>query len=404
MATKGFTQDSLRDELAPIPQLASGADGWFLLGVAQIRTVMKALKNKGLSMAALSSYIDFVDLATDGMDEDDESLVLDKILLIRRKSNRIEQVSLPKISKSKTDPEAIVLQIGDTYVPVEQDGQSFKVGGLSSDDAFDLIPDQEGREGETEDDPRRYRHMLTLRDEESGATFEVLILSDNSQDVSARVLVNTLKKGNSIADLLAKPSSGGGGGLCVPMMEYVSEHGLEFPVELDVVGVRRIPSKAEWRKSKGGISWGLLLKGGGGVYARGGSEAYLDRNSDSIDGLLKQVGHMVLQITGTSTTKSGKEVVENQLLMPVDAFAELDGLLLSGSAPASKELAPAKAKKAAAPAPEPEADEDDEEEVVVAASTIKKAPARNKARREPVAVGASSDDSDRAGLLADLDI
>ncbi|MDA9868106.1 hypothetical protein N9C85_01590 [Synechococcus sp. AH-224-I15] len=380
MSNPVFTQDSLRDELAPIPQLAAGPDEWFPLGVSQLGTILKALKAQNLSTKSLVGFVNFVDAATDAMAEEDKNL--DKVLLLRRKGGKIEQLMLPRVGRSKTDKDAIALQIGDTYVPVTQDGQKFTAGGLANEDLLCVVFDEEGREGNEEDSPRRYRHRLTLTDEESGETYEVVLLTDNAQDCSASAIKSHLKKGNNFAELLAVPSSGGGGGLCMPMLDYVTQNGLEFPVELKVVGLRKIPSRQEWRKAKGGIAWGLLIEGGGGIYARGGSESYLDRNCDAAEGLLKQMGHMVLQITGTSVTSRGNTVVENQLLLPADSFADLDGLLLSGAAPQTKAVAPAK-KAAADEAP---------------ANNVKKAAVSKK---EPVAAG---DTGKRTKLLADLDL
>lgn len=390
MSKPVFTQDSLRDELAPIPQLASGRDEWFPLGVSQLGVILKALKAKNLSTSSLVGFVNFVDAATDGISDEDKHL--DKVLLLRRKAGKIEQLMLPRLARSKEDPDALVLQIGDTYAPVEQDGQVFKVGGLANDDLLDIVFDDEGRDGAEEDSPRRYRHRLTMTDQESGDTYEVVLLTDNAQDCSTAKLKAHLKKGNNLAEMLSIPSSGGGGGLCVPMLDYVTEHGLEFPVELKVVGLRKIPSKQEWRKSKGAISWGLLLEGGGGIYARGASEAYLDRNADAAEGLLKQMGHMVLQITGTSTTSRGNTVVENQLLLPADSFADLDGLLLSGAEP-QKAMAPAKEPVAEAPE-----DTDEEEKVAAPANTVKKAAVSKK---ETAAAGGGAK---RTKLLADLDL
>ena len=347
MSNPVFTQNSLRDELAPIPQLAAGPDEWFPLGVTQLGTILKALKAKNLSTKSLVGFINFVDAATDGMADEDKNM--DKVLLLRRKAGKIEQLMLPRVGRSKADKDAIVLQIGDTYIPMSQDGQKFTAGALANDDLLDLAFDDEGREGAEEDSPRRYRHRLTITDEESGDAYEVVLLTDNSQDCSAGTLKAHLKKGNNLADLLAVPSSGGGGGLCVPMLNYVTENNLEFPVELKVTGLRKIPSRQEWRKAKGGIAWGLLLENGAGIYARGGSEAYLDRNADAVEGLLKQMGHLILQITGTAVTSRGNTVVENQLLLPSDSFADLEGLLLSGAAPQTKAVAPAKEVEAEEP-------------------------------------------------------
>ena len=396
MSEPVFTQDSLRDELATIPQLAAGAEGWFPLGMKQVGLILKTLKKLQLPTKALMGFVNFVDAVTDGMDDEDKNL--DSVLLLRRKGGKIEQVLMPRIGRSKTDAKGIVLQVGDTYVPVTQDGQVFTAGGLANDDLLDVAFDEEGRDPEEEGGPRRYRHRIALSDQQSGESYEVVLITDNAQDCGPSKLKSHIKKGNNLAELLAVPSSGGGGGgLCQPMLDYVQERGLEFPVEVKVVGLRKIASKAEWRKAKGGIAWGLMLEGGGGVYARGGSEAYLDRNADAAEGLLKQMGHLVLQITGTSTLKSGKTAVENQILLPADSFAELEGLLLTGAEPQKKVAA----AKPVAELPAAGDEDEDEGEAVAPANTVKKAPVTKK---EPVAAAAGASSAKRTTLLADLDI
>lgn len=384
--------DGLRDLFSSIPPLTEGKPGWATFSLEVLVQVLRFSKKRNLAAGPLAAYIDLLNAAISEMDPQPDT---SGVCLVRREKGGIDQALLPRIGLSK-DGSAIVMQFANLEVPVIQDGASLSVGTLASEDAFALVPDSEGREQKTAEGedakPRRYEHKITLTDKETGDEYEILLLTRTDIEVKGPTLQKALAAGKSLTDMLRPlPSGEGGGKLAVSMKDWVRDNEIQCPASFKVVGYRKVPSKSKYRSLP--YSWAMILDNGDVVFARGGSEAFLDQHSEHLDNLLSEMGHLVLKIGDVDFSDEQKVRIKCWIELPMEGLEELkelQSLVLSGQAAATKSIAAAK-EEAATPAEKPK----------------KKAAAVAVAEREPEpeveeAAELSAEDQEDVDILGEL--
>lgn len=348
------TLDGLRDLFSSIPPLTEGKPGWATFSLEVLVQVLRFSKKRNLAAGPLSAYIDLLNAAISEMDPQPDTSA---VCLVRREKGGIDQTLLPRIGLSK-DGSEIVMQFANLEVPVVQDGASLTVGTLVSEDAFALVPDSEGREQKVADGedakPRKYEHKITLTDKETSDEYEILLLTRTDIEVKGPALQKALAAGKSLTDMLKPlPSGEGGGRLAVAMKDWILQNDIQCPASFKITGYRKVPSKSKFRSLP--YAWAVILDNGDVVFARGGAESFLDQHAEHLDNLLAEMGHLVLKIGDTDFSDEKKARIKTWIELPMEGLEELkelQNLVLSGQAAATKSIAAAK-EEAAAPAAKP---------------------------------------------------